>query len=294
MGIAADDSAIYFSTGNGPFTANMLNGRDYGDTVLKLRLPGPVGTNGVMTVADYFTPWNQWELNKDDLDVGSGGVMILPDLVAGSKLLMQCGKTSTVFVLNRDNLGKYGGPPPNLQPPPNTTFHNNVVDDSFTLDGGGVWGGPAYCIDSSGKQIVFYCGTNGHVNRLTFDASKHVSLLGKTTDTFAGGAGEGFTVTISSNGSLPGTGIVWLVDRNKYDSNTDPNPNPANLDPANLVVTLFAFDVQNLQNKLVELPAGSWSDEGNFTDPTVVDGKVFVGSENQVAVFGLDAALGPQ
>jgi hypothetical protein len=86
------------------------------------------------------------------------------------------------------------------------------------------------------------------------------------------------TVSVSSNGRLAGTAIVWLVERN---SPSDPN------------VHLVGFDVENLKNQVCYLPCGSWSNKGTFIEPTVADGGVFVATENQVAVFGLNAALSP-
>ena len=67
---AADASGyIYLETGNGTFNPPT----DLGDSVLKLAT-----TNGV-TLADYFTPFDQSNLNSADTDLGSGGSIVLPD-----------------------------------------------------------------------------------------------------------------------------------------------------------------------------------------------------------------------
>jgi len=58
-------------------------------------------------------------------------------------------------------------------------------------------------------------------------------------------------------------------------------------------VRLFAYDADTLKNQLVEIICGSWTTKGTFTDPTVIDGRVFVGSDGQVTVLGIDPALGP-
>lgn len=279
FGIASDRASLFFSTGNGPFNASGATGRNYGDSVLRFSTDIGVGADLVLPVADYFSPWNQFDLCGNDGDVGSGGVLLVPQKVGGKDLLVQCGKSSQVFVLDRGNLGNYAGPPPNLPPPSVGTYVNNVVDDKYTLDGGGVWGGPGFYRDSSGNAVVFYCGTSGHLNRLTFGAQQQIVQSAQTTDTFQSGNSNGFTVTVSSNASNPGTGIAWLVDRNNLPS--DPN------------VRLFAYDADTLQMKLVEIPCGSWTTKGTFTDPTVVDGRVFVGSDGKVTVLGLDPALGP-
>ena len=74
MGLAADSAgSIYFTTGNGDLTANLHGGRNYGNAVIKL--------SPALTVNDYFTPSDQQELIDGDIDLGSGGVLILPDPV---------------------------------------------------------------------------------------------------------------------------------------------------------------------------------------------------------------------
>ena len=203
--------------------------------------------------------------------------MIVPKNVGGKRLLVQCGKSSQVFVLDRTNLGKYNGSAPNN--PPVGTGTNNVVDDKYTLDGQGVWGGPGYYVDSKNNQVVFYWGTDGHLNRLTFGAQEQILQSAKTAQTFAGNDSSGFTVNVSSNAAAPGTAIVWLVDRNNLPA--DPN------------VRLHAYDADTLTQHLAEVQAGSWTTKGTFTDPTVIDGRVFVGSDGQVTVFGVNPALGP-
>lgn len=279
MGIAADNASLYFSTGNGPFNANSATGRNYGDSILRFSLDFAVGGDPVLQRADYFSPWNQYVLCGDDGDVGSGGVMLIPGQVGGKNLLVQCGKSSQVFVLDRTNLGKYNGPPPNLPPPGGQTFTNNVVDDHYTLDGGGVWGGPGYYSDATGQPVVFYSGTNGHLNRLTFNAQQRLTQSAQTAQTFSSGNSNGFTVNVSSNAAAERTAIVWMVDRNNL--------------PADPDVRLFAYDADTLKNQLVEIICGSWTTKGTFTDPTVIDGRVFVGSDGQVTVLGIDPALGP-
>src|SRR5579864_587294 len=65
---------LYLSIGDGDFTAtNGSGGTDYGDSIVKL------STSGGLSVADYFTSQNQALDYANDLDVGSGGVMLLPD-----------------------------------------------------------------------------------------------------------------------------------------------------------------------------------------------------------------------
>jgi outer membrane protein assembly factor BamB len=93
---ADDDGNLYVVTGNGRFDAPS-GGRDYGDSLLKLRLDA----NG-LTVADSFTPFNQKQLDANDEDLGSGGPVLLPD-----HLMLAGGKGAALYLIHRDHMGGY-------------------------------------------------------------------------------------------------------------------------------------------------------------------------------------------
>ena len=95
---------LYFETGNGSFTAN-TNGGDYGDSFVKLST-----ASNKLAVADYFTPFNQASLQAGDVDLGSGGPLLLPDSVGSAAhphLLVGCGKEGRIYL--RDGDGGRGG-----------------------------------------------------------------------------------------------------------------------------------------------------------------------------------------
>lgn len=254
-GLAADDAGdVYAVTGNGPFNANK-GGRDYGDSVLKLRPD--------LSVADYFTPFNQEALNAADLDLGSGGPMLLPPQPGPHpRLMVACGKEGTIYLINRQDMGRYktgpGGSDRVLHRLPGAV--------------GGIWGSPAYYHGPTG-QFVFYCGTgaNNHLRafRLTGTA---LALAAQSPDHFPGGPGHegGAIPAISSNGGAAGTGVVWAIRR------TDP-------------LTLFAYNATDVADKLFQGDAGPWNNPGGgpFMVPTVSHGHVFVGTADRLAVFGL-------
>ena len=74
------------------------NGRDYGDSVLKLGWK-----SGKFDLLDYFTPYNQDSLNRNDKDLGSGGVVLLPDQPGSqAHVLIVTGKGGVIHVINRD------------------------------------------------------------------------------------------------------------------------------------------------------------------------------------------------
>src|SRR5262249_61374242 len=100
-GTAVDsDGNLYVPTGNGTFDANS-GGHDYGDSVLKL-------DGSTLAIKDYFTPHDQDRISEADSDVGSSGPTLLPDQPGPHRhLLLQPTKDSTIYVIDRDNMGKY-------------------------------------------------------------------------------------------------------------------------------------------------------------------------------------------
>jgi outer membrane protein assembly factor BamB len=263
MGLAADPAGfVYFTTGNGDLTAHLAGGRDFGDSVVKLKSD--------FTVADFFAPSDQPTLLARDIDLGSGGVLILPDPSAGTNrppLLVTCGKDGNAFLINRNKMGKYtpGGPDRVVQKIP-------LQPGIPITKQPGVWGGPAYYRDNH-RQIVYYCGSHGHLRAYNFSgATLTLSTVGhnpnQSPQVFP--REGGVTANVSSNGQNPGTGVVWAITR------SDP-------------LRLQAFDATDLTHKLFDAACGPWHNThgGPFIEPTTIQGKVYVPSDGQVTVFGL-------
>ena len=96
------DGNIYIQTGDG-HDFNIVGGPNWGDAVLKLKL-----TNGSFSVADWFMPYDQDCIDQDDLDLGSGGPMLVPDQTGTHPHLMVSGsKEGRIYLLDRDNLGNF-------------------------------------------------------------------------------------------------------------------------------------------------------------------------------------------
>ncbi len=242
---------VYVATGNGAFNAH-VGGRDYGDSIVALRPD--------LSVADYFTPFNQDSLDAQDADLGSGGVMVLPPQQGRRpSLLVACGKKGDIYLLDRADLGKY------RQGPGGT----DRVVQSLPGAVGGVWGCPAYFHGADG-QFVYYCGSGDHLKSFRLGDERLV-LAGQSTNTFGGGPGYdgGAIPSVSSNGGAAGSGVVWAVRRT--------NP-----------LVLFAYDAANVADTLFEGEAGPWTNTGGgpFMAPTVANGRVYVGTADRLAVFG--------
>jgi hypothetical protein len=276
IGLVADRNSVYFITGNGLFDVND-GGVDWGDTTVRLNLH--------FKVKDSFTPCNQQVLDDLDVDLGSGGVMILPDQPHSPRhLLTHAGKEGSIYLIDRKAMGGYN---------PSTTHDNvpctdNVVQklwrvlgvastDSSARDA--YWGSPVYFRDSGGHQYVYYSGTLSPI------AEYDLANGALTAGTVAGGAPNitsssfpngGTIPSISSNGGDPSTAILWAIKRAPSAEGAGP-------------LTLNAYAATDLTNQLVtDISAGSW-DFNNyaFLIPTVVNGKVYVASGGELDVFGL-------
>ena len=257
-GLSVDDNHnLFFETGNGIFNAtNGSAGTEYGDSFMELST-----TNGLV-VADYFTPWNQFTLQANDMDLGSGGLLLLPDQPGTyPHELIGAGKQGQIYVVNRDQMTSG-----------NRHFDaTNVFDFVVQTNLGKIRGSydtPAYFngeifYAGNGDKLKIFSVTNGLLSGTAVST-------GSRTFNFPGA-----TPTVSANGT--NNGIVWVLQM------------PSILGNAG---TLVAYNATNLTTELYSSSeaAGSRDQLGagvKFAVPTVADGKVFVGSSNSVSVFGL-------
>ncbi len=150
IGLAADASgSIYAATGNGTFDTNG-SPIDFGDSVVRLTQSG-----NQLTLTDYFTPYDQQNLANGDIDVGSGGVLLLPDQQGGHvHELVESGKEGTIYLVDRDNMGEFN-PVDNSQLVQNLT---GLISGMFA--GPTYWNGSVY-FGSGGDQVRAFSLTNG-------------------------------------------------------------------------------------------------------------------------------------
>jgi hypothetical protein len=265
-GAAADANGnIYFATGNGTWNGTT----DYGDSVVKLGPP----VNNSFPVVDYFTPYNQSTLANDDTDLASGGLVLLPTLSSGQQLLAQQGKQGTIYLLNINNLGKYCI---NLTPACTTT-DTNVVQEIMGASSG-IWGSPAYW-----NGNLYWTGANDPIKAYSFNANN--SGLISATPTSQSARIFPFsapTPSISSNGNT--NAILWALDGSADDSTCDGGGSNC--------LGLYAYDATNLANLLYtsSQAANNRDSPGvavKFEKPIIANGKVYVGTQSSVTVYGL-------
>ena len=252
-GPASDSTGnIYLNTGNGGFDAN-TGGIDYGDSIVKLNSSG--------TVLDYFTPYNQATLDATDGDLGSSGLVLLPDQAGTyAHVLVSASKQGVIYSVNRDGMGKYNA------------AGNQNIQSLAGISTSGLFGSPAYW-----NGNVYFAAWNDYLR--AFQVTN--GMVAQSSHSSVTLAFPGATPSVSSNGTS--NGIVWIIQENVPNDTVITNPPTA---------VLRAYDATNLANELYDSTqaAGNRDAAGGavkFAVPTVANGKVYVGNSNQVTVYGL-------
>ena len=262
MGLASDGVGnLFAATGNGTFDAN-TGGKDWGNTLLRLRPEGKT-----LKVMDYFTPYNQAQLNMHDTDLGASGPLLIPN----SRLMLQGGKDGWLYLVNRDKMGHYG------------KGSNDQIVQSFHITSGNIHGGPVYW-DGPGGPWVYAWAEFDHLKAFHLADGKLEQFPSSQSEWQVPDGMPGGFLSVSSNGSQAGTGIVWT--NTPWDAN-------ANWDTVPGIIR--AYDAVDLTHELWNSRMNDARDDSGmfakFCPPTVVNGKVYVSTfSNQLQVYGLLAA----
>ena len=274
---------LFLATGNGTFDAPAIvpgpdPGPDYGSSVLKL--------SSALAVRDAFTPQDENVINnkQDDLDLGSGGVVLInttnpPELVAA-------GKDQHIYVMNQTDLGGFEGYEDGclsmrcnaniLQDIPNAlqrlcaaVFPGNWATPAFL-------NGNLYVVGSEDKLRAF------SLNAATGEFDETPVLISRHTFCYPGS-----TPSISANGQS--YGIVWVLDNARYGNPPTKSPGPA---------VLYAYDAEatGTNASAVFVSSSNVHDQApnavKFVPPTIGNGKVFVAGEGTTSGTGALAVYG--
>jgi len=248
---AADTSGnLYFLTGNGTFDVNS-GGTDYGDSTVKL------STASGLSVAGYFTPADQQNLEEGDSDHGSGGAAILVDQPAGphQHLVIGGGKEGNFFLLDRDNMGGYGA---NFNP-----VDSNAVQKFAERDA--IFSTAAFF-----NNALYIAGVSGPLKSFAFNTTTGLFNTAQTSQSAGTFGFPGATPSVSARGTT--NGIVWAIDNGQYCTQQSPGCGAA---------VLHAFDATQLSSELWNSTQAAGDSAGNavkFTVPTVANGKVYIGT----------------
>lgn len=285
-GIAADANGnVYAATGNGGFDLN-TNGTDLGDTVAKF--------DPNMNLLDYFAPLDQACRAPNDRDLGAGGPMLLPtqpgavsnELLISGKGGLPCDTNppdGLIYLLNQNDLGEY-----------NATQDQDI--EEVVGAPAGYFSSPAYWQGPSAEYVYFggISGANGQGDNLKMYSVTNGLLsstpLTQSSNVFPEGATPSISASISNG--IPENGIVWAVER----------VDPLGLSPGTSPAVLYAYDATNLGITLYSstqaVLRGGDRDQGGcgnkFAVPTIASGRVYVGTQNELDVFGpLSAVKAP-
>ncbi|MDB6110921.1 MAG: hypothetical protein JWR69_2671 [Pedosphaera sp.] len=253
---------FYFITGNGSFNATGATfsqaTNSFSMSVLKF-----APTNGILTLVDYFSPHDQAALSGGDADFGSGAAIVLPDSVGSAahpRLLAAAGKGGRVYLLDRDNLGRF-----------NAANDNQIVQTLPNAMGGGQNG--SYMTPAFFNNTLYYIGMNDYLKAFPMSGGLLSTATPKQSPTFYGDKGSS-SPSISANGTS--NAIVWAIESDAYASS-----GPAILHAYN--ATNVALELYNSnQNPVRDNPGGAVK----FIVPTVVNGKVYVGAQYTLSIFG--------
>jgi hypothetical protein len=256
-GLVSDGSSIYFLDANGSFDTNLTSAGfpsqgDYGNAFIRLST-----ANNKLAVADYFELDNGVAESDSDTDLGSGGAMLLPAERDGRGAMRQlaigAGKDGNIYVVDTANMGRF-----------NPGTNSGIYQQVSGVLGAGIWGVPAWFGDH-----VYFGPRSGNLVAFQFRNAKlgtSASSQSATNYTY-----PGTSPSVSADGTK--NGIVWAIE----------HQNPS---------VLHAYNALNLAQELYNSNQAANSRDhfgsaAHFGTPTIVNGKVYVGTVSSVAGFGL-------
>jgi hypothetical protein len=273
-GILSDGTDVFVEAGDGTFDLN-AGGKDFGDAIVKL-------DPNTLAVLDYFAPMDEICRKTNDMDLGSGGPMLLTgqpqpypnEIVVSGKGGSPCDKYSDgyhspIYLVDKDNLGGYNGTTgPDL--------------DIQTIEGAeyGYHSSPAYFKGATGSWI-YLSGliSEAQAGEPLDQYSLTNGLLSTTFVAQTGGYVIGATPSVSSNGTT--NGIVWAQKRQDFLSST------TNIKPS----ILYAYDATNVATEFYDSALMGSRDQAGaatkFVTPMIANGKVYLATLAELDVFGL-------
>lgn len=278
-GVASDSRGnIYAAVADGTFDAN-TGGNDYGDSVLKLKM-----NHGTFSVVDYFTPKDQACRLQADLDLGSGGPMVLPhngsakvtdEVIISGKGGAPCdlfggAYASPIYLVNRKRMGHFH------------EQYDNVVQ-VVAGAAAGYWSAPAYWKGKT-SAYVYFAGVLQDADKGVGDRLRMYTLLDGTLSTTSVAQSPntfpvGSTPSVSADGAA--NGIVWAIERQDKLKQKQGN-RPA---------VLHAYDATNVATELYNSSQAGTRDQAGpatkYQVPTIANGRVYVGTQTELDVYGL-------
>jgi hypothetical protein len=231
---------IYISSGNGTFDGST----NFGESAVKL--------SPALSVLDYFAPYNNNSLSSSDLDLGSGGVVVVPDQPGPyPHELIVCGKPKPIYVLNRDNMGQVGTSSDKV-----IQELDNAIGATGSFRGSGQ---PCYNSPAVWNNSVYFAANHDVLKMFAISpVTGQLSLSSSSSTTYLY---PGADPVVSSNGTT--NGIVWTVETGS--------------------ATLHANDATDVSKSLYVSP--SMGSVFRWVPATVVNGYVYVSANTKIVAF---------
>ncbi len=252
--------SLYIGAGNGTFDVQNTDGSsnaagvDLGESFIRLST-----TDNHLTAADWFTPYDKDNLNAKDLDTGSAGTVLYD--VGGAHLATSAGKAGKIYILNRDNLGHF-------TPGADAGAVQTVGEGPAGLTGG-LFGCPAFFQSAAKGPTLYFSGVDDHARAFVLDPVTGKLPAAATSVTTGIFRYPGAVPSISANGGV--NGIAWMLEND---------------------AVLHAYDADNLGTELYNSSQAASSRDAlgsyvKFTTPIITQGKVYVGTMDHLAAYGL-------
>lgn len=276
-GLAASQQGnIYFVTGNSDYSGNSFNAvTNIAESVASV-------SGDLSVLKSVFTPSNHAVLDQVDADFGSGGVMLVP---AQSRT-----RSNPRSNLTSDAISN-ARPKPDPNPGPSSgagyavaagkdgmlyLLNGSTLNSIASYDIGGCLCGPSYFQGHDGVGRVVTSGGDSIGIWNVSSKNKGKLILERSLPNIDNGQAPGFFTSVSSNGTSVGTAVIWAVGK------------PLNSNPAE--IKLYAFNADT-GAQLFSAVAGNWANVNANANivPVVANGKVYVASNQQLAIFGVSA-----
>src|SRR5207248_8510847 len=205
-------------------------------------------TGTSLALADWFTPYNHQYLSDKDLDLNDG-VLILPDQLGPHEAIAE-GKEGTIYLLDRESMGHLCS---------NCTTGDTQIVQEIPQGAGRQSGTPVYW-----NNTVYFTGQSSPV--FAYTLSNGALVIPPSAQSIKMGGGGHAIITANGNSN----GILWFINGNK---------------------NLWAMDAITLRTLYTSNQAANGRDTlpalAHFATPIAADGKVFVGTQNSLIVYGL-------
>ncbi|PQV62444.1 Outer membrane protein assembly factor BamB, contains PQQ-like beta-propeller repeat [Abditibacterium utsteinense] len=263
---------LFISTGNGVFNAATGN---WGECFLKI-------DGKTLQVKDYFSPFNRDALDAGDADLGTSGLLLLPDSVGGFShphLMFSGGKVGSLYLVDRDNLGHFDA------------AKNNVVQEIELPGSGGEnskRGYGLYSVPAYFNGSVYYLRTGEYLKRVPVE-NGHLNDSQTVANTSQRFGFPGATPSISANGAQ--NGIVWVTE-SYYPAGLNMQDHA---DPGHM--RLHAYDATTLDelfnsgDTAPTIDGVVYRNFMKFNPPTVTNGHVYVATGGSILAYGVKSSV---